>query len=60
VHQVNIGCYYGKSMAEKQQNHGEEANRTYTILWAILYRERPQAELLAKEVPLKWKKKCWR
>jgi len=45
----------GKPVVEKQHDHGKEATKTYIL--GMLYRGIPQAQLLAKEVSLKGKKR---
>ncbi len=45
----------GRPVVEKQHDHGEEATRTY--IYGMLYRGIPQAELLAREVPLTGRKR---
>ncbi len=45
----------GRPVVQKQHDHGEEATRTY--IYGMLHRGIPQAELLAREVPLTGRKR---
>jgi len=45
----------GAPVVEKQHDHGDE--ETYTYIMGMLYRGIPQADLLAKEVPLTGKRR---
>ncbi|MDH4275917.1 MAG: acetylserotonin O-methyltransferase [Gammaproteobacteria bacterium] len=53
--QLKTAVMQGRPVVEKQHDHGPEETRTYIM--GMLYRGIPQAQLLAKEVPLKGRKR---